>query len=65
MRDFLLGVSVLVLGLSAACSVASIGEEISHAVIYDAERGTIIEAITPTVREVRSRACSSATGSRS
>jgi uncharacterized protein YycO len=101
MRAFLLGVSVLLLGFSAACSapsvmvkkpqnneanqavtemwardikrvaksgdwiltrsyslvgdaitVASIGEEVSHAVIYDAERGTIIEAITPTVREV-------------
>jgi uncharacterized protein YycO len=35
-----------------AITVASIGEEISHAVLYDAERGTIIEAIKPTVREV-------------
>lgn len=35
-----------------AITVASIGEEVSHAVIYDAERGTVIEAITPTVREV-------------
>lgn len=28
------------------------GEAISHAVIYDAERGTVIEAIRPVVREV-------------
>jgi uncharacterized protein YycO len=28
------------------------GESFSHAVVYDAERGTVIEAITPKVREV-------------
>ncbi len=33
-------------------AIGSGGEEISHAVIYDAERGTVIEAITPKVREV-------------
>jgi uncharacterized protein YycO len=35
----------LIAGLSA-------GESISHASIYDAERGTVIEAITPVVREI-------------
>ncbi len=28
------------------------GESFSHAVVYDAERGTVIEAITPVVREI-------------
>jgi uncharacterized protein YycO len=28
------------------------GESFSHAVVYDAERGTVIEAITPHVREI-------------
>jgi hypothetical protein len=28
------------------------GEEVSHGAIYDAERGTIIEAMTPVVREM-------------
>jgi hypothetical protein len=28
------------------------GEDLSHATIYDAERGTVIEAISPVVREV-------------
>jgi uncharacterized protein YycO len=31
---------------------STIGESFSHASIYDAERGTIIEAISPVVREV-------------
>jgi hypothetical protein len=30
----------------------TIGESFSHAVVYDAERGTVIEAITPEVREI-------------
>ena len=30
----------------------TLGESFSHAVVYDAERGTIIEAINPVVREV-------------
>jgi uncharacterized protein YycO len=30
----------------------TVGESFSHAVVYDAERGTVIEAIRPEVREV-------------
>lgn len=30
----------------------TVGESFSHAVVYDAERGTVIEAINPEVREV-------------
>jgi len=30
----------------------TVGESFSHAVVYDAERGTVIEAINPVVREV-------------
>lgn len=33
-------------------SVANTGERFSHASIYDGERGTVIEAIMPVVREV-------------
>jgi len=33
-------------------SAATSGESLSHASIYDAERGTIIEALMPAVREV-------------
>jgi hypothetical protein len=33
-------------------SAATLGESVSHASIYDAERGTIIEALNPVVREV-------------
>lgn len=33
-------------------TATTIGESLSHASIYDAERGTIIEAINPVVREV-------------
>ena len=33
-------------------AAATLGENLSHASIYDAERGTIIEAIRPVVREV-------------
>ncbi len=35
-----------------AIVAATLGESFSHAAIYDAERGTIIEAIQPVVREV-------------
>jgi hypothetical protein len=33
-------------------ALATAGESVSHASIYDAERGTIIEALSPEVREV-------------
>jgi hypothetical protein len=33
-------------------SAATLGESLSHASIYDAERGTVIEALMPAVREV-------------
>ena len=35
-----------------AIVAVTLGESFSHAAIYDAERGTIIEAIAPVVREV-------------
>jgi hypothetical protein len=37
------------------------GEDLSHASIYDAEHGTVIEAVGDGVRETRSRSCCSAT----
>lgn len=39
-------------GAGDAIVLLTRGEELSHAAIYDAQHGTVIEAITPVVREV-------------